>query len=262
MKVLDLFSGIGGFSLGLERAGMETVAFCEFDSHAQRILNKHWPGVPIHNDVRALDGKQYRGTVDVVCGGFPCQPHSTAGQRKASSDERDMWKDTARIVREVQPKYCIFENVRGLLSSEQGFYFAEIAFDLAESGYSVELYTIAARSVGANHLRKRIWIVANSNIDRLQGSHQEQGKTNRTDGSSTRGEIGRAFIKEQIERASRSNFWIRAEPLVRRADDGFPGRVDRLKRLGNAVVPKIPEIIGRAIMDYEFHKTQHHPPAR
>ena len=111
MRVLDLFSGIGGFSLGLERAGMKTIAFCEQDEYCQKVLKKHWPDVPIHNDIRELDGTQYRGAVDVVCGGFPCQPFSQAGKRAGKDDDRDLWPEMFRIIREVQPARVIGENV-------------------------------------------------------------------------------------------------------------------------------------------------------
>ena len=105
MRVLDLFSGIGGFSLGLERAGMETVAFCEFDKHAQKVLRKHWPEVPIHEDVRVLDGTRYRESVDVVCKGFPCQDLSSAGQRAGFDGERSsLYREMLRVIGECLPR--------------------------------------------------------------------------------------------------------------------------------------------------------------
>ena len=116
MKVLDLFSGIGGFSLGLERAGFETVAFCELEDYPVSILNKHWPDVPVHRDIRKLDGKQYRGTVRLVCGGFPCQPFSVAGKQAGEEDDRHLWPEMLRIIKEVQPEYVIGENVAGFIS--------------------------------------------------------------------------------------------------------------------------------------------------
>ena len=231
LKVLDLFSGIGGFSLGFERAGMETVAFCEYEEHAQKILRKHWPDVPIYKDVRTLDGKQFRGSVDVVCGGFPCQPHSTAGRRNASSDDRDMWQDTARLVREVQPQYCVFENVRGLLTSESGWYFAEVLFDLSEAGYVVEWFVIPAAAVGAPHLRERVWIIAYSDEAQLK-----------------RGRIS-GRIQEEYSNAGYTR-WGKDKPGVERTSNGIPFQMDRLGRLGNAVVPQIPELIGKAIIKH------------
>ena len=133
MKVLDLFSGIGGFSLGLERAGMETIAFCEFDEHAQKVLRKHWPDVPIHSDVRSLNGHDYRGTVDVVTGGFPCQDLSTAGEKAGFSGERSsLYIEMLRIISECRPQFAIFENVTGLLTGDvRSRWFAKFLYDLA-----------------------------------------------------------------------------------------------------------------------------------
>ena len=164
MKVLDLFSGIGGFSLGLERAGMETVAFCEFDKHARKVLNKHWPEIPIHNDVRELDGKQYRGSVDVVCGGFPCQDLSQAGKQAGFSGERSsLYREMLRIISECLPRYAIFENVTGLLTGESGRWFGQFLYDLASIGYDAEWHCISASFLGAPHHRDRVWVVAYPN---------------------------------------------------------------------------------------------------
>ena len=107
MRVLDLFSGVGGFSLGLEAAGMETVAFCEREPFCQAVLRKHWPDVPIHDDITQLDGKAYRGTVELVCGGFPCQPFSVAGKRRGAEDDRALWPEMLRVIREVQPTWVL-----------------------------------------------------------------------------------------------------------------------------------------------------------
>lgn len=115
MKVVDLFSGIGGFSLGLERAGMETIAFCEQDEYCKKIISKHWPEVPIHDDIRELDGTQFRGAVDVICGGYPCQPFSTAsgGKRKGEADDRNLWPEMFRIIKQARSTWVLSENVTG-----------------------------------------------------------------------------------------------------------------------------------------------------
>jgi DNA (cytosine-5)-methyltransferase 1 len=161
MRVLDLFSGIGGFSLGLERAGMQTVAFCEFDKHAQKVLKKHWPQVPIHDDVRDLDGKQYRGAIDVVCGGFPCQDLSAAGKGAGFDGERSsLYAEMLRVIGECLPRYAIFENVTGLLTGGRGRWFAKFLYDLAEVGYDAEWHCISASKLGAFHHRDRVWIIA------------------------------------------------------------------------------------------------------
>lgn len=155
MKVLDLFSGIGGFSLGLERAGMETVAFCEVDQFCRQVLAKHWPNVRIHDDVRTLDGNEYRGTVDVVCGGFPCQPFSLAGKRAGADDDRHLWPEMLRVIREVQPRYVIGENVAGFVNMELD----NCLSDLEAIGYACGAFVIPACAVDAQHRRDRVWIL-------------------------------------------------------------------------------------------------------
>ena len=156
MKVLDLFSGIGGFSLGLGRAGMETVQFCEIDNYCQKVLAKHWPGIPIHDDIRTLDGEQFRGAVGVVCGGFPCQPFSSAGKRAGKNDDRDLWPEMYRIIREVQPAWVVGENVAGFVDMELD----RTLSDLENSGYACQTFEIPACAVAAHHQRMRVWIVA------------------------------------------------------------------------------------------------------
>ena len=244
MKVLDLFSGIGGFSLGLEAAGMETIAFCEFDKHAQKVLKKHWPCVPIHDDIRTLDGKQYRGTVDVICGGFPCQDLSVAGKQAGFDGERSsLYTEMLRVISECLPRYAIFENVTGLLAGESGRWFGQFLYDLASIGYDAEWHCISASELGAYHHRDRVWIIAYPNGERGQGCAKETDK-----------------IKQYIQQLNGSIQGVRElshsneSPLLR-TDDGLPGRLDRslarqrIKRLGNAVVPQIPEAIGLAIME-------------
>jgi DNA-cytosine methyltransferase len=156
MYVLDLFSGIGGFSLGLERAGMKTVAFCEIDPYCRRVLAKHWPGVKIHEDVKQLNGNQYVGAVDVICGGYPCQPFSTAGKQQGEEDPRHLWPEMRRIIREARPRWIIAENVRGHVSLG----FDTVAAHLEDDGFAVWPFLIPACAVGAHHKRERLWIVA------------------------------------------------------------------------------------------------------
>ena len=242
MKVLDLFSGIGGFSLGLERAGMETVAFCEFDKHAQNVLKKHWPHVPIHDDIRGLDAKQYRGTVDVVCGGFPCQDLSVAGSKAGFEGERSsLYREMLRIISECLPRYAIFENVTGLLTGERGRWFAKFLYDLAEVGYDSEWHCISASYIGAPHHRDRVWIVA------YPTSKRQQGQREPINAIGTKTEANRQT--SIFESVSIRGEWA-IEPDVGRVANGIPDRMDRLTRLGNSVVPQIPEAIGRAIMSF------------
>lgn len=160
MNVLDLFSGIGGFSLGLERAGFTTVAFCEVEEYCRRVLSKHWPDVPIHTDIRELDGEQYRGTVDLISGGFPCQPFSVAGKQRGDRDDRHLWPEMLRIIREVQPAWVIGENVIGL----EGLALDQCVSDLESDGFAVQVFDIPACGIGAIHRRHRLWIVAHANV--------------------------------------------------------------------------------------------------
>tara|TARA_R110000850_G_scaffold99474_7_gene206070 strand:- start:345 stop:1190 length:846 start_codon:yes stop_codon:yes gene_type:complete len=277
MNAVDLFSGIGGFSLGLERAGMNTIAFCEFDKHAQKVLKKHWPDVPIFNDVRTLDGKQFRGTVDVVCGGFPCQDVSLPGKQEGFNGERSsLYKHQIRIISECGPRYAIFENVTGLLTGGSGQWFARFLYDLAEIGFDAEWHCISASYLGAPHHRDRVWVVAYPNSQRRYWSSAKQRPTRRaiTKGSgyvpyasSIGSEAGLAiksgprkgnptisqYLSYEIGRARERQSvggWS-TEPGVGRVANGIPSRTHRLKQLGNAVVPQIPEAIGRAIMEYE-----------
>lgn len=365
LKVLDLFSGIGGFSLGLERTGgFETVAFCEIEPFCQKVLKKHWPEVPIFEDVRTLN---YEGSVDVVCGGFPCQPFSNAGERRGTKDDRHLWPAMLNLVETYRPAWVIGENVAGLTSMElereaaqvesrintrypdHNFYEAiytqqstmllnNLIKDLENIGYAVQPFIIPAVSVDAKHRRDRIWIVANDDSkcsgapgpgETQKGAAIKVGTASEQPGSlaNTKSQQNRGIQqpellsdtrtgsedvahtsspglpdgersqdrqsgeKQELERCSgegaglqamadttgkrhpRSRELINAgdtapnkegqtgqsfddgfkcewpaEPSVGRVAHGVSGRVDRLKALGNAVVPQIPEIIGDAIL--------------
>ena len=171
--VLDLFSGIGGFSLGLERAGMQTVAFCENDKFCQKVLAKHWPDIPIHENIEELDGRQYRGTVDLVCGGFPCQPFSVAGQQRGAEDDRALWPEMLRVIREVEPAWVIGENVSGIINMELD----NVLSDLENSGYSCQTFVIPACAVDAPHRRDRVWIIAShANLKSKPDGSQHEGQ--------------------------------------------------------------------------------------
>jgi len=161
LKVLDLFSGIGGFSLGLERAGMETIAFCEIEEFPRKVLRKHWPNVPIFEDVRKLHAEDIQETVDIICGGFPCQDLSCAGKQAGFSGERSsLYREMLRLISECRPKYAIFENVAALLTGDHGGWFAKFLYDLATVGFDAEWHCIPAAYCGLNHSRDRAWIVA------------------------------------------------------------------------------------------------------
>ena len=245
MKVLDLFSGIGGFSLGLERAGMETVAFCEINPFCQQILKKHWPHVPIHGDITELRGKDV-GPVDLICGGFPCQDISIAGQQKGIDGEKSgLWTEMARLISDIRPQYAIVENVSELLrgpNEKKGGWFGRVLRDLAEIGYDAEWHCIPASVFGAPHVRPRVWIVAHPN-----GERQFRWPSAFYRHESWKGG------KEQLEGLHEHCLQLAIPASTHgRIHDGVPRRVDRLRALGNAVVPQIPEMIGRAIMQAEL----------
>ena len=308
LRVLDLFSGIGGFSLGLERTGgFETVAFCEIDPFCRKVLAKHWPNVRQYEDVRELTADRLAAdgiAVDVITGGFPCQDISTAGRQAgiAEGTRSGLWSEIARLAGELRPRFVIVENVANLLSgpSERpGAWFGRVLGDLAEIGFDAEWHGIPASAVGANHQRDRIWIIAYPNGERswqqyrfqkagfdVQGPLSDvadtssmfsdecavyrsgnsqsptasgavrQPRGNREDVSDAYG----ARLEGQWEITSRigaqlnnlgNDSWWRVEPAVGRVAHGVPYRVDRLRSLGNAVVPQIPELIGRAILAAE-----------
>ena len=316
-QVLDLFSGIGGFSLGLEKTGgFETAAFCEIEPYPRAVLKRHWPEVPCYEDVRTLTAARLGAdgiAVDVICGGFPCQDISTAGKGAGLAGERSgLWSEIARLVGELRPQYVIVENVSALL----GRGLSRVLGDLSEIGYDAEWHCIPASYVGAPHRRDRIWIVAYpTQLQRDVGQHHagsdSQGSHPATElrdgggphdvanpngshvergGVSSRvhpehsvpncGGTNRS-APEHVAHAERirpqgqgqpipaqhpaprltwetikpidggiTHIWS-PEPDVGRVANGIPKRVDRLKALGNAVVPQIPEMIGRAILASE-----------
>jgi DNA (cytosine-5)-methyltransferase 1 len=301
MRVLDLFSGIGGFSLGLERAGMTTVAFCEIEPFCRAVLRKHWPEVPIYEDIRTLsaDVLERDGiAVDAICGGFPCQDLSHAGKRAGLEGERSgLWGEYRRLIGELRPRFVIVENVPGLLSLGMG----TVLGDISALGYNAVWDCVPASAVGAPHRRDRVWIVAFAPGARLQErdrtgasaagqplSEPERGSGLQHDvadtdnarlerrqraslseraGERVAGASGASIrnpssegLSDGTERAmgqSRaqpepkwSDWWV-VEPDVGRVANGVPARVHRLKALGNAVVPQVVEIIGRAIMQAE-----------
>ncbi len=390
MKVLDLFSGIGGFSLGLERAGMETVAFCEFDKKAQLVLKKHWPDVPIFDDIRELtyerilahprfalrkgakfigkdqdedrerDANQFErpsktSAIDVVCGGFPCQPWSGAGKQRGHQDDRDLWPEMLRVIREVQPRWVIGENVQGFVNKDMGL--PRTIADLEGEGYETRTFIIPACGVSAPHQRYRVWVIGllNAHSEHLRSTEQERQhqRAKEPDGSSTdelatgddvaysthegaggnnrgiwsracgasggkdpnkeattnimgnTGLFGQAEHEKQttrveqpgknvpntisqrgcgrdtkredakdvgkLQRGKKSWPWntqsqlggmvdgistgldghFDREPDIPRVATGIKNRSDRLRQLGNAVVPQVVEVIGRGIMQAE-----------
>jgi len=329
LTVGSLFSGIGGIDLGLERAGMVTRWFCEIDPHCRNVLARHWPGLPIYGDITAVDWSGVE-RVDVLAGGFPCQPVSNAGKRLGTDDVRWLWPEFARAIRALRPLYVLVENVAALL----GRGFGEVVTDLAALGYDAEWDCIPAAAVGAPHLRDRLWIIAHARSEQHEGGGLEKqgagaarlpsadssqggrgpseldvhaGQSN-SDGRSTlladpecqsvrgRHSLGGASRAREGERSQRQRVWIDAraggsdvadpdgarhsltrdtgtigtsspgifegstldrdswwatEPNMGRVAHGVPHRVDRLRSLGNAVVPQVVEFIGRRIVAFD-----------
>ena len=260
MTIGSLFSGIGGLELGLERAGLgPTIWQVERDPYAQRILERHWPDARRFDDVRTV-GAHNLAPVDLICGGFPCQDISVAGKGAGLDGERSgLWVEFARIVRELRPRFVVVENVPALLA--RGF--GRVLGDLAACGYDAEWDCIPAAAVGAPHLRDRLFVVAYPNGS---GALESEGGVREVGGRA--GDSGAEMADADRERrekrdpaafagyvglaswraAQEGRAWL-PEPNVGRVADGVPARMDRLRCLGNAVVPQVAEVIGRAIMD-------------
>ncbi|HWK40794.1 MAG TPA: DNA (cytosine-5-)-methyltransferase [Croceibacterium sp.] len=236
LRVLDLFSGIGGFSLGLERTGgFETVAFCEIEDFPRRVLAKHWPNVPCYRDVRELTG-EHVGPVDVITGGFPCQDISPAGKKAGLGGERSgLWREIARLIGELRPAFAIMENSAALLDRGMG----DVLGDLASLGYDAEWHCIPASALGATHIRDRVWIVAYAN---------EGGRGTPWPGQVETAPAARLITSRELNAArSRAPEWP-DRSVIPGIADGISDVVDRGAALGNAVVPQIPELIGNAIL--------------
>lgn len=282
MNVLSLFSGIGGLDLGLERAGMTVVAQCEVDPYCCRVLAKHWPHVPNLGDVTTIDWSTVPD-VDLICGGYPCQPFSLAGRRQGADDVRHLWPYVLDAVRHLRPRWVLLENVPGHLSLG----FGRVLGDLAESGYDAEWDCIPAAAVGAPHRRDRVFIVAYPQRDELRVEPVAFGRGR---GAAVAGDDGPARdvadaddagrverrgsvavpaeqpsterSREAVPDANRirrpqlewpqepelARSWA-VEPDVGRVAHGVPARVDRLRGLGNAVVPQVAEHVGRLILE-------------
>ena len=230
MRFGSLFSGIGGLDLGLERAGMECAWQVEIDDYCTRVLEKHWPSVVKHREVEDVGGHNLEA-VDLIAGGFPCQPVSFAGKQKAQDDSRWLWPQFSRIINELRPRWVFIENVTGLLHRGMG----DILYDLSEGGYHAIWDTLPASAFGALHKRDRVYVVAYPDSERgclwdYQGEDAEG--------------VG------QSPRRSQFRYWD-IEPEVGRVAHGVPSRVDRLRGLGNAVVPQVAEWIGRRIIEHE-----------
>jgi len=260
LKVLDLFSGIGGFSLGLERAGMVTVAFCEIDKNCRLVLDKHWPTIFKFTDIKDLSvlgqslcerGYDWIETkdIDLICGGPPCTGHSVAGKKEGFKNEKSkLWEEYHRLVKEIKPKYCILENSPNLRNTG----LVEMLKAFNEIGYNAEFSVLGANTVGAPHQRERLFIVfwrkGIPYCDPFRSFHADTQKKKATSSWWT----GRRFKRSSLFKQA-----SKIEPKVLQFDDGLSQRLDidrveeEIKQLGNSVVPQIIELIGKAILENE-----------
>ncbi len=302
LKHLDLFSGIGGFSLGLESTGgFETVAFCDYDPYCQKVLRKHWPWVTIYDDVKELNSERLEANghtkIDIITGGYPCQPFSIAGRQKGEQDPRHVWPEYFRLIKELRPTWVIGENVAGHIKLGLD----TVLENLESEGYSARAFSISASSVGAVHQRERVWIVGYSehngsstteksrvseDVENTRCSQwpwsffgnqdedetregdayqfERSGSTSKIDVANTKSfsrnehETNREHGKTPVQEISRNrgsisrgSAWWSVEPDVGRVAHGVPKRVDRLKSLGNSLIPHIPYYIGKSILEVE-----------
>lgn len=280
----SLFSGIGGFDLAAEWMGWENVFQVEWDSFCQKILAKNFPNVKRYGDIKEFDGTKYRGLIDIISGGFPCQPYSLAGKQKGKADDRHLWPEMLRAIREIAPLYVVGENVLGIVSWSKGLVFHEVQTDLENEGYEVQSVILPACAVNAPHRRERVWFVAYASSKRCNNRSDNRKKrhiqTNfgitEKDKSERKGRIGRISEIGSINTDTNSNGLQRnipepqtqrnadrlcsvvgwendtLEPWICRTSDGIPNRVDRLKGLGNAIVPQVAYQIFKAIEEFEL----------
>ena len=274
----SLFAGIGGFDLGLERAGMECQWQVEIDDYATKVLEKHWTNVKRYKDVRECGGHNLE-PIDLICGGFPCQDLSVAGKRAGLKEgtRSGLWFEFARILGELRPRFALVENVPGLLDNHA---MGRVLGELAEIGYDAEWDCIPASAVGAPHQRDRVWILATDSkckglriSSEQDESRQRKSRTSRDgdlsslDSSDNRSKRTQRFWTGQIQRVEEFS-WCQnvrrvedlrersdiPEPIIRGGRNGIPYRVDRLRCLGNAVVPQIVEWIGKKIIEACFER--------
>ena len=257
LKLLDLFSGLGGFSLGLERTGcFKTIAFCDNNKFSKLILDKHWKGIKIYDDIREITKEKFKTdgieSPDIITGGFPCQPFSVAGKQKGTSDDRHLWPEMFRIIKAFKPRYVIGENVRGIINIQDGVVFETVCTDLESEGYEVQPFIIPAASVGAPHRRERVWIVAvredvantigNDEGQEISRSDEETRRIqeeHRTEHSATRQSSRTSEIRkgdngyESMENPRRA-LWSRGELQGENGNETREGNAHQLERSSSA----------------------------
>jgi DNA (cytosine-5)-methyltransferase 1 len=257
MTHASLFSGIGGFDLAAEWAGWDNIFHCEWNHFGQKVLKYHFPKSISYNDITKTDFNIHRGRIDVLTGGFPCQPYSTAGLRKGKEDERHLWPEMLRAIREIKPKWIVGENVRGLVNWGGGMVFEEVQTDLEKQGYEVQPFIIPAASVNAPHRRERIWFIA-YNAKNPDSIRQER----RMYAGQPKNANGEQFSQSNasnMQNASWQNF--PTEYPLCYGNDGISERLDgitfskwrseSIKGGGNAIVPQVAFEIFKAINTFE-----------
>ena len=281
----SLFSGIGGFDLAAEWAGWENIFHCEWNEFGQKVLAHHFPNSKSYHDITKTDFSIHKGRIDVLTGGFPCQPYSSAGKRLGKADERHLFPHMLRAVKEIKPRWVIGENVRGLVSWNDGLVFNEVYADLESEGYEVQSFLIPAASVNAPHQRYRIWFVAYSNdkgrrsefgnVSKENGEISERNENaefsyssdrNVTDSNDKRRERHReqSFAEGEIPFSSGFRRWddFPTQPSLCSRNDGLSDRLDgitfskwrneSIKAYGNAIVPQVAYQIFKAINEFEL----------
>jgi DNA (cytosine-5)-methyltransferase 1 len=259
---LDLFSGIGGFALAAKWNGYRTLAFCDNEPYAQAVLKKHWPDVPCHKDIREVRGELYAG-VTLLTGGFPCQPFSVAGKQRGKDDNRYLWPEMCRVIREARPAWIIGENVAGIVNLALD----QVCADLEAEGYEVEPIIIPACAVDAPHRRDRVWIIARNVADPYRGQlcqREPEGQSVQVSGEGGErvGDVadtqkqglerrdiqGAGIVEGRLGQSGESiqAIWL-PEPDLGRVAHGVPNRVAKLRGLGNAIVPQVAAEIIRCI---------------
>jgi len=267
LQTVDLFSGIGGFSRGLEATGFfKTTRFVENDPYCQAVLRCHWPDIPVLGDIKNARRPDFPERTDLVCGGFPCQPFSQAGKQQAQDDPRHLWPEMFRIIRELRPTWVCGENVTGLIRLGLD----EVLTDLEGEGYATRTFNIPACATGAPHLRQRLWIIAHANsesepdgaFDGGAGSRQlgfefvadpksvhgegpDQKRNSRGKPEKKAGDRS-SLMADPDSTGLKQDYWS-FEPEVGRLVNGLPNRVPQLRALGNSIIPQIAERIGYAI---------------
>jgi DNA (cytosine-5)-methyltransferase 1 len=277
----SLFSGIGGFDLAAECMGWDNLFHCEWNTFGQKVLHHYWPNAEQFTDIKKSNFTKYAGKIDILTGGFPCQPYSVAGKRKGKEDERHLWPEMLRAIREIRPRWIVGENVRGLVNWNGGLVFDEVQTDLAAAGYKVLPVILPAAGVGAVHRRDRVWFIAHANGAGFQTTRTEQqtagieqyGKLDRLNPDANGKRLERRPNKGGIggertgSKKQSTGFFLGkwegfpTESPIRGRNDGFSGGLDgislsewrreSIKAFGNAIVPQVALQIFKIIEGYE-----------